>query len=189
MFSFGAVQGILGPLTPLGQDTIRAVFIGAGKIFGFQLQPDSQEVLYAAGERLWINLTELIRNRVGRRLTQGAAPMLEPSIAQALDTLWADPRLAVTGGLRPGAARRIARALVPILPRFIRSLLRPDAERERFLARDRGPRRRVRGAHGRGRHPGRAAGRRRSAYRPGLSLSAARVPRPALRRRWGRSPC
>jgi phosphohistidine swiveling domain-containing protein len=134
MFSFAAVQGILGPMTPLGQDTVRAVFIGAGKIFGFQLQPESQEVLYAAGERLWINLTKLIRNEVGRRVLQGAMPMLEPSIAQALDALWDDPRLAVTGGLRPGGARRIARALLPILPRFFRSLLRPDAERERFQA-------------------------------------------------------
>jgi phosphohistidine swiveling domain-containing protein len=134
MFSFAAVQGILGPMTPLGQDTVRAVFIGAGKIFGFHLQPESQEVLYAAGERLWINLTKLIRNRVGRRVLQGAMPMLEPSIAQALDALWDDPRLAITGGLRPGGARRIARALLPILPRFVHSLLRPDAERERFQA-------------------------------------------------------
>lgn len=134
MFSFGVVQGLLEPMTPLGQDTARAVFIGAGKLFDFQLDPQSQEVLYAAGERLWINLTKLARNRVGRRVLQGAMPILEPGIAQALDALWADPRLAFTGGLSPGGARRIAHALVPVLPRFFRSLLRPDAERERFQA-------------------------------------------------------
>jgi pyruvate,water dikinase len=134
MFSFGVVQGLLEPMTPLGQDTARSIFIGAGKIFNFQLDPQSQEVLYAAGERLWINLTKLIRNQVGRRVLQGAMPILEPGIAQALDTLWAEPRLAVTGGLSPGGARRIAHALVPILPRFLRSLLRPDVERARFQA-------------------------------------------------------
>ncbi len=34
-FSFGAVQGILGPITPLGQDAIRLIFSGGASLFGF----------------------------------------------------------------------------------------------------------------------------------------------------------
>src|SRR6185436_1139394 len=42
--SFGAVQGLLGPLTPLGQDTIRNVVAGAGKMFGVITKPEEVEV-------------------------------------------------------------------------------------------------------------------------------------------------
>jgi pyruvate,water dikinase len=133
MFSFAAVQGIIGPMTPLGRDAIAAVFAGAAGLFGYRLDRDSQRVLHTAGGRLWIDLTGLIRNGAGRRVLRAAMPMLEPGIAAALDTLWDDPRLPAGGGPAPRTLWRLARAVLPVLPRLLRSALWPDAERRRFL--------------------------------------------------------
>ena len=133
MFSFGAVQGIHGPMTPLGCDAAATIFAGAGRLFGYRLTPETQQVLHTAGQRLWIDLGGVIRNTAGRRVLRTAMPMLEPTIAQALETLWDDPRLEATGGPGPRGVWRIARAAVPILPRFVYSALCPDAARRRFL--------------------------------------------------------
>ncbi|HEX5839690.1 MAG TPA: PEP/pyruvate-binding domain-containing protein, partial [Anaerolineales bacterium] len=40
-FSFGAVQGMLQPLTPLGQDSIRLVLAGAAALFGIRLNHET----------------------------------------------------------------------------------------------------------------------------------------------------
>ena len=51
-FSFGAVQGLLDPLTPLGQDAVRQIAAGASRLFGPPIEPDVNPYLRAAGERL-----------------------------------------------------------------------------------------------------------------------------------------
>ncbi|MFQ5342453.1 MAG: PEP/pyruvate-binding domain-containing protein [Anaerolineae bacterium] len=133
MFSFGAVQGILGPMTPLGQDAIRGLAAGAGGIFGYHLTPATQRIVFEAGERLFLNFAPLLRHGIGRRLTRAFLGVIEPGTAQAVDELWDDPRLAVTTGrLSPDALMRIGRVLAPLVGRFILCLLRPDAERVRF---------------------------------------------------------
>jgi phosphohistidine swiveling domain-containing protein len=132
MLSFGAVQGILEPMTPLGRDAIRAVFAGAGGLFGYRLTAETQHVLHATAERLFIDISGLIHHRALRRVLRGAMPMLEPSVAQALETLWDDPRLAPVEGFSPHALGRLARFVLPLLGRLALSLLRPDAQRARF---------------------------------------------------------
>jgi phosphohistidine swiveling domain-containing protein len=132
LFSFGAVQGILGPMTPLGQDMIQAVFAGAARLFGYRLTVQTQRIVSVAAERLFINVTRLVRNRVGQRLVEFAASQIEPGTTQALEGLLSDPRLAVTGGLSLGALRRIIPFAAPILARLVLCLARPDAERVRF---------------------------------------------------------
>ena len=132
LFSFGAIQGLLGPMTPLGQDAIRTVFAGSGRIFGVDLTPETQPVIYAAAERLFGNMTGLIRNRVGRRLGHAFMGFVEPSVQQALTTLLDDPRLAATGGPRVQTVWRMARFLAPVLGGLLRTLPRPEAARARF---------------------------------------------------------
>jgi phosphohistidine swiveling domain-containing protein len=132
LFSFGAVQGLLGPMTPLGRGAIQAVFAGAGGLFGYRLTADTLNILYEAAERLFVNITGLIRHRALRRVVRGAMPMLEPSIAQALESLWDDPRLVPTERFSPGTLRRFVALVLPVLGRLVLSLLRPDAERARF---------------------------------------------------------
>jgi pyruvate,water dikinase len=132
MLSFGAVQGLLEPMTPLGRDAIGAVFAGGSGMFGYRLTAETQNVLHVAAERLWISITGLIRHRALRRVLRGAMPMLEPSVAQAMESLWDDPRLLPTEGFNPRTFRRFVPLVLPVLGRFILSLLRPDAQRAGF---------------------------------------------------------
>ena len=133
MFSFGSVQGMLDPMTPLGRDAISTTLIGAGKIFGYPLTLDKQSILWEAGERLWINVTGLVHNRVGRRLALGALPYVDPGASQALAGLIAQGRFPAPGPLRARTALRVLRALIPMIGRALRTLHRPDAERERLF--------------------------------------------------------
>jgi phosphohistidine swiveling domain-containing protein len=132
MFSFGAVQGLMGPVTPLGQDAIRAAFAGGAGLFGLSLTASSQTAVYVAAERLFVRFTPLLRNEVGRRVARAALGFIEPGIQQALASLLDDPRLSVTGSLRPGTALRILSFLLPAVALLIRCLLRPEAQRARL---------------------------------------------------------
>jgi pyruvate,water dikinase len=132
LFSFAAAQGVMDPITPLGRDAVRAVFAGAGATFGYRARPETQGAVYEAAERLWINITALLRNRVGRRLIHSFLGIVEQGVQQALDVVLEDPRLAVTGGPRLRTVRRLLGAVLPNLGRLVQALLRPEAARARF---------------------------------------------------------
>ncbi|MDQ4076453.1 MAG: phosphoenolpyruvate synthase, partial [Chloroflexota bacterium] len=132
LFSFGAIQGMLDPMTPLGQDTIAAAFAGAARLFGYERTIETQRVIFRAGERLWADLTAPLRNGLGRALLRRALPAAEPSIGQVVNQLWDDPRLAPTRTLpQTETIRHIARVMLPVLGRVAASLLWPDANRRR----------------------------------------------------------
>jgi phosphohistidine swiveling domain-containing protein len=132
LFSFGAVQGLIGPMTPLGQDSIRSLFAGAAGLFGYRLTAETQKLIYSAGERLFIEITAMVRNRAGQRVLRAALGFLEPGIQAAMTTLWDDPRLGITGSLKLGTLRRIVPVLVPLAYRQILSLLKPQEQRASF---------------------------------------------------------
>jgi len=85
--SFGAVQGLVGPITPLGQDTIKHVVAGAGQMFGETTQPKDVDVFASAGERIWIKFSDVMRHPLGSRIFKGALGFIEPSSGQILRTL------------------------------------------------------------------------------------------------------
>ena len=132
LFSFGAAQGILGPMTPLGQDTVRALFAGGGRAFGVELTAETQPVVYAAAERLFVNITGLLRNRVGRRMGHAFLGVVAPGVQQAVTGLLDDPRLGPAGRPTLRTVGRVARFMVPVLVGVARTLLRPEASRARF---------------------------------------------------------
>ncbi|MGB7963377.1 MAG: PEP/pyruvate-binding domain-containing protein [Propionicimonas sp.] len=134
-FSFGAVQGILDPLTPLGQDAIRLAFSGAARLFGRSVDPEVSPFLRTAGERLWIRVDLVARSPLGRKVLPISLPMVEPSIARILDQLRDDPRLAPLPG-HPGRALfgPFGQFLRRVLPRMPRSLLDPVGQRHEFEA-------------------------------------------------------
>ncbi len=126
-FSFGAVQGILAPLTPLGQETIKAFFAGGASLFGYHFTPRSQPVLFSAGERLWADITPPLRNGLGRRLVARALAGIEPGSSQTLARLLQDPRLAPTRALPSGKIlRRILGFVLPRLREVAWALRRPE---------------------------------------------------------------
>lgn len=133
-FSFGAVQGLLGPMTPLGIDTGLHLAAGAGRMFDVEVKPDEVTVLAPAGERIWIRISDLIRNPIGSRMI-GVFGFIEPSAGKILKPLIADPRLgAGTGKLKFNTLRRLLFFALPILARLANNMIRPEKARAQFDA-------------------------------------------------------
>jgi pyruvate,water dikinase len=135
MFSFGAVQGLLEPMTPLGQDNIRAIFAGAARLFGFDLTVESQAVMFSAGERLFGDLTSLLRHPIGRRAILGFMKFIEPGSANVIGALIEDPRLQASGcWFKFDTAKRVGRFLIPVVTQYLRAMHHPDHMRLKFQA-------------------------------------------------------
>ncbi len=136
MLSFGAIQGMLDPMTPLGQDILRHVGAAAARLFGMALTPETQTAFLQAGERLWVNLTPLLRNTVGRRIVPVITAMIDPGSGEAIDAVWHDPRLRPTRqGLSPRAARQIARFMIPFAGNVVLNVHSPARRRELIVDR------------------------------------------------------
>lgn len=134
-FSFGAVQGLLGAITPLGQDSIRMAFSGAARLFGARVSYNENRVLIPAGERLWIRISDVMRNPAGARVYQTFLSFGEPSVRQILDELAKEPRLGLgKGHFRLSTVAALARFLLPVLGRAVRNLHDPEKARLRFQA-------------------------------------------------------
>jgi len=134
-FSFGAVQGLVGPITPIGQDTIRCVAAGAGTMFGVQPKPEEQKLFELAGQRIWIRISDVIRNPVGSKIFGPALGFVEPSVGQILATLAEEPQLGMaTGRLKLGSVGRILRFGLPVMARLVHHFVFPDKARAEIEA-------------------------------------------------------
>ena len=134
-FSFGAVQGLVGPITPLGQDGIKHVFLGGARLFDPSARPTDVDVFTTAGERIWINVTDVIRHPAGRRVLGGALGFIEPGTAQVIKPLMNDPRLgAGTGKFKFSTLQRLGKLLLPVAASAIRNAHDPEKARARFDA-------------------------------------------------------
>jgi rifampicin phosphotransferase len=128
-FSFGAIQGMLDPITPLGQDAIRMIFAGGARLFGHAYTLETQPLLVTAGERLWVRMTLVLRNRLGRQVIRKILGVIEPSIGQAVEQLLTEPDLAGEGLPQRTTFLRIGRFISTLLPTLVRTVRSPDAER------------------------------------------------------------
>jgi phosphohistidine swiveling domain-containing protein len=134
-FSFGTVQGLVGPMTPLGQEAIQRVVLGMAKRLSIKITTQEQDIFGVAGERLWVKVSDLIRNPIGNRIIGGFLGFIEPSVRQILRPLVADPRLgAGQGHLKFSTMRRLLGFFLPIVANTLRNMLRPDQARDRFDA-------------------------------------------------------
>ncbi|MCK4726267.1 MAG: hypothetical protein KAT29_10700, partial [Anaerolineales bacterium] len=127
LLSFASLQGIMEPFTPLGQDTIRLIFAGGGSIFGYDLTNENQGVIRIAGERLWGDITAVIRHPIGVRILPKFLSVVDPSVPPIIQTFWDDPDLGRgTGHLRFSTFRRLARFLFPFWKRMFGYIRYPD---------------------------------------------------------------
>jgi len=134
-FSFGAVQGMLDPMTTLGRDSIRMFVAVAARIFGLKVTPETQTVLMTAGERLWMNFTPLLSNSVGRRIVPYVLAMVEPSIGQAVEQIKDEPDLRPgRAAISPSAFFRMARFFGPLGFNIFLNMISPRARREAIVA-------------------------------------------------------
>ncbi len=111
--SFGAVQGMLGPITPLGADAIRCIMAGGAQVFGATVEPGTNPWIGTAGERLWIRIDRALRNPLGRRVLPGLLMAIDPSARRIVLDLRVDGMLAPL----PNASMR---QVAPRLARFAR---------------------------------------------------------------------
>ena len=133
MFALAAVQGVFEPYTPLGQDSLKLILSGARRVYG--LNPDfrRQTTFLSAAERLYINVTPLLRNRIGRKIVPDFIYVIDPGVAQAFGEIVADPRLAPSGPpIRPDSLRRILKFVLPTAARVVRIWRNPQAARQRL---------------------------------------------------------
>jgi pyruvate,water dikinase len=136
LVSFGAFQGVLDPLTPLGRDILCRFPATLAKLIGQDETFVTQRIFAVAGERLFINVTGALRQRHSRRSLRTALKMIEPGTGQALEQLLTDPALA------PGRTRIRLRTVARIIPLLFQilgnigyNLLWPDAGRRRIQQR------------------------------------------------------
>ncbi len=135
MFSFGAVQGLLDPMTPLGRQVVKLLFATGAGLFGIRATLDTQRALRTAGERLWVDVTALLGNTVGRRVFAGALGFVEPAVRQALEGVLDEPELAPPRpGIRLPAALRLARFFLPLAWNVLLNLAAPAARRDRIVS-------------------------------------------------------
>ena len=133
--SFGAFQGMLDPMTPFGRDAISAIGATVANYLGWHISIKEQKAFVMAGERLFVNLTSLVRNRLGRKVLMGALSIVEAGLLQVIQPVLDDPRLAPGKQvMRPVTALRLARLVIPTLARMLRTLANPDAARQRAMA-------------------------------------------------------
>jgi pyruvate,water dikinase len=129
------VQGLAGPLTPLGRDVIRSLMAGMSVRLGVPVTAETMSLLTPAGERLWVRLSDVIRHPIGNRVLGAALDFVEPSVGRILRPLTADPRLgAGQGRLRFSTVRRAVGFFLPILAKLAGAMARPEAARENFDA-------------------------------------------------------
>lgn len=133
-FSFAAVQGLLDPMTPLGRAMICEIFAAGSSLVGLHRTAETQTIIFQAGERLWANITTLLRNSVGRNFAIGALDFVEPTIKQAVMQVWDDPRLQPERqGIRLKAKLEIARLVIPMAWNVILNLISPNARRKMII--------------------------------------------------------
>ena len=130
-FCFTVAQGLNRPITPMGLAGFRLFSSAVSELFGFPVQhPLPGATRYAeAGQRLFIDLTGVLRSRVGRALMPRVLDIMEARSAVILRQLSTDPRLSLINRSRLPFARRAlriaARFKVPVT--VTRALFRPDA--------------------------------------------------------------
>ena len=132
-FSFGTVQGIMGAMTPLGQDAIRMAFSGVANLFGARVRYDQTNVLVPAGERLWVRISDVLRNPLGSRIIQTFLGFGEPSVRQILLGLANEPRLGMgKGHLKLSTLGAGLGFLLPIVGRAALNMHDPEKARDHF---------------------------------------------------------
>ena len=133
-FSLAAVQGVVDPLTPLGRDALMAIFARGAGLLGYRVDSRTQTVLYTAGERLWINLTSPFRSALGHKVIPAIMPAVEPSAAQALPLIFAEPDFQpARAHPRPGTVLRLVRFFLPLIWNVFLNLRSPRKRRQAIV--------------------------------------------------------
>ncbi|MEV0994947.1 PEP/pyruvate-binding domain-containing protein [Nonomuraea sp. NPDC050202] len=129
-FSVNVVQGVMGPLTPMGQSAFRVISAGGAGLAGHRPADllGGAGFVTVSGERLWLDLTTAVRSRPGRALLPRMLTLGEARAVGVMERLFEDPRLTPAHtSLRPflrGLFRFAGNLRLP--RRVLTALTRPD---------------------------------------------------------------
>nr|BFE71887.1 hypothetical protein GCM10020092_051880 [Actinoplanes digitatis] len=132
-FCFTLAQGLTRPLTPLGLAVFRLLSSGVAELLG---RPVADPVtgagpLSQAGLRLFVDLTGVLRSRVGRAVVPRVFDVMEARAAVVMRSLFDRPEFALTHrSVLPAAARAVRIATRHRLPlRVVRAMRDPQRVR------------------------------------------------------------
>src|SRR5262245_54891629 len=136
LFSVGAAQGMLDPMTPLGRDIFLTGPAILARLLGRDELVEWQSILAVAAERLFINVTSALRHPQARQLIRKALTIIEPGAGQALERLLTEPLLAPQRRrIRIGTVARTFPLLARIIGNIGYNVLWPNAGRMRIQRR------------------------------------------------------
>jgi phosphohistidine swiveling domain-containing protein len=128
---FSLAQGLTRPLTPMGLAGIRLIASSVARAAHFDVpEPREGPAAYAqAGQRIFFDLTPVLRSRTGRAIVPRVFDVMEARSAAVLRQLFADPRFSVTNRSPWRLLRHVAPAAVRLrVPEtLVRALFRPEA--------------------------------------------------------------
>ncbi|WP_283134954.1 PEP/pyruvate-binding domain-containing protein [Rhizohabitans arisaemae] len=134
-FSANVAQGVFRPITPMGMSAFRVLSSGAARLYGLPVADHrtGAPVFAEAGERIYIDITGIMRSRAGRTLFPRLLDVMEARSAKVLRGLLDDPRLSLTRTSWLPLARRLARLGMrfKIPPRAVQGLMRPETAHRR----------------------------------------------------------
>jgi pyruvate,water dikinase len=135
LVSFGAFQGMLDPITPLGRDVFCSALPRALASLGGPFA--SGRAPFVAGERIFLDVTALVRHPRMRARLRSALRVIEPTTGEALDAVIADsaPLPAVSGLWLRAPSPRLLVLLTRALGNMTYNLLRPHRGRARIQRR------------------------------------------------------
>ncbi|KUM33799.1 phosphoenolpyruvate synthase [Arthrobacter sp. EPSL27] len=130
-FCFSLAQGLTRPLTPMGLACFRLIASSVARAAHFDVpEPLDGPPPYAeAGQRIFFDLTPVVRSSVGRAVVPRVFDVMEARSAAVLRRLFEDPRLSVT----VRSPWRVLRHVAPVAARarvpetLLRGLVRPEA--------------------------------------------------------------
>jgi pyruvate,water dikinase len=133
MFALVAVQGVFEPFTPLGQDSLKLILSGVRRVYGLDPDFGRQTTFLSAAERLYINVTPVLRNRIGRKIVPRFIRVIDPGVAQAFGEIVEDARMAPSGPpIKLESLRHILGFVAPMAARVVRNIRDPQAARQKF---------------------------------------------------------
>ena len=129
--SFGVWQGMLDPYTPLGQDVFSVLATGMASLFGFNLKLREQRVFFTAGERLFVNLTSLLKNQTGRMVVSIFIGAIDPASESILNNILKQPTFQTKKKISLRSRFSILGAVAPLGRNVLFNLLWPERGRTR----------------------------------------------------------
>lgn len=129
-FSFNVGQGVFQPITPMGMQFWKS-FTGfaAVRIGLWDGDPLHGAPLWAvSGDRLFMDITDLLQNDLGRKLFTFAAQRMEARTGEVIQSLMADDRIGMVHTSRwklaANVLRGLARTRAPVT--LVKALANPD---------------------------------------------------------------